>query len=108
MSISCKFYYDGKNDKHEIVFEECENVQLVYVGGRAMEDLFSIKEVSSKDECGVASAIFEYLSSKGLKSTKDTPRFILPTVDLGEVEGSLGIDPDLMNICKKLRASVSL
>ena len=96
--------YDGKNDKYEIQYQNEDHIQLVYVGGLAMNELANDQNMNVAIQQDIGSAIFEYLASTNTESLQASPVFILPEADIGVVNNALAINPELIAICQQYLA----
>lgn len=101
MPLQFTFSYDGKNDRHEIEYKGIDDIQLVYVGGRAMTELAKNKKIGVKEEQDIGNAVAEYLTLKNTTSLKENPVFILPEIDMGVVNNALAVTPELLQACNK-------
>jgi hypothetical protein len=101
MLIQFTITYDGKNDRHEIQYQGRSNIELVFVGGRAMTELADSSNIGPKEEQDVGSAIWDYLNQENISSTKDNPVFILLDIDIGNVNNAVAITPKLKDICQQ-------
>ena len=101
MNCSFTFDYDGKNDRYEIEYRGDSSIEVVYVGGRAMEELAKTRNIGVKEQHDIGTAIADFLSSEGIQSLRENPVFILPEPDMGVVNNALAVTNELKEVCRK-------
>ncbi len=93
--------YDGKNDKHSFEYKGAGGIELVNIGGRAMQELGVNGSLGAKEQQDIGTAIAEYLVQEGISSLKDSPVFILPASDKGIVENAIATTSEMTELCHK-------